>query len=266
MEGPVQDLEAQIHLKRGHEESTLKKERKKDHQVFKDLYSYSGLEQIRLNKEGLASFDTKVEFRLFFGQPKDKEFIRKVWSIPLFTYNAITCDQSSNGHKYISKFLNTSFPIEVNEFAFIGTFGMKTNISKYFNSIMRLGHRVLKDVFFSRLKLNRHQLKRLLASFKHVKCFRILSCKLCVPYVFDLSKALINTQIAKINLSYCGDSDNCDWENNPQEFTYLIQSLATSVDLKLTLSEIKISHCEINRDEAQQILQDNDLGSVQVIC
>ncbi|CAI2372002.1 unnamed protein product [Moneuplotes crassus] len=265
MEGPIQDLDTQTHLKRRHEESTLKKERKKDDQIFRDLCSYSDLEQIRLNKEGLASFDTKVEFRLFFGHQKDKEFIRKLGSIPFFTSNAIICDKTRNEHKYISKFLTTSFPMEVNEFAFSGNFGMKTNISKYFNSIMRLGHRVLKEVFFSCLLLNEHKIKRCLASFKHVKSFCVVSCKYSVPYVLDLSKALINTQIEKINLSYCGDSKNCDWKNNPQEFTYLIQSLATSVDLKLTLSEINIIHCKINRAEARQILQDNDLGSVQLI-
>ncbi|CAI2372290.1 unnamed protein product [Moneuplotes crassus] len=156
--------------------------------------------------------------------------------------------------------------MEVNEFAFIGTFGMKKNISKYFNSIMRLGHRVLKEVFFSGLKLNRHQLKRLLVSFKHVQRFRVLLSKLCVPYVFDLSQALINTQIEKIHLRYCGDSESSYWENNPQGFINLIQSLATSDDLKLTLSEINISHCKISCDEAKQILQDNGLGSVQLIC
>ncbi|CAI2371814.1 unnamed protein product [Moneuplotes crassus] len=135
----------------------------------------------------------------------------------------------------------------------------------YLNSLTTLSSKVVREINFSQFSIGLPQLKRLVAAFRHVRTLWLTHCRLSIPSVPDLSKALKNCQIQVIDLEGSGDSDCSDWENNFDEFENLVQGLASSSDLRLSLEEVYVYGCEVTRYKVGQVFEENQLGGVNVI-
>ncbi|CAI2372219.1 unnamed protein product [Moneuplotes crassus] len=142
---------------------------------------------------------------------------------------------------------------------------MNLNRSNYFNLLINLSSKISRKVVFSRFSLNLRQLKRLIAAYKHVRVLRLPDCILSVPSAPDFSKALTNCQIQELDLSYSGESYSSDWENNLDEFKNLVEGLASSPDLRLSIRRVSILGCLITQNEAEQIFAVNELEQVKIM-
>ncbi|CAI2373002.1 unnamed protein product [Moneuplotes crassus] len=185
----------------------------------------------------------------------------------------IKCCQSLN-YSYLGfhqiKIRNMHF---INEFAplFLGKVDNLTLFSEYepipkiglSNSILRWSARVLGEVLITWFNINARQFKRLMASYRHVNAIKLHYCKISVPAYVNFSKALKNTKIKSISIVGTGEHGYSDWKNNPDEFKNLVQSLASSPDLKMSIEKINIEWIGVEEDEAQEILRDNGLVSIE---
>mmetsp|Transcript_37541 Transcript_37541/g.37092 ORF Transcript_37541/g.37092 Transcript_37541/m.37092 type:complete len:144 (-) Transcript_37541:14-445(-) len=126
--------------------------------------------------------------------------------------------------------------------------------SSYFDSIIRISHRVCQKISICRFPISQRQFLRLLASYRHVEEFALILCKISMPTIPDFSKALRNTNICKLNLQRSTAKDGTDWGNSIEEFLNLIQGLSTSSHLLMVLQQLDIQGCGIDIDKAQQIL------------
>ncbi|CAI2383454.1 unnamed protein product [Moneuplotes crassus] len=173
------------------------------------------------------------------------------------------CVDSKN--KHFCDFLESSFPDKTNHLCLYSWNKMDLKRSNYLNSLLRVSSKVLQRVTFDSFCIGLPSLKKLVTAYKHARVLRLWDCRLAIPSVPDFSKALTNCQIQKLGLDGSGCSDLSDWENNFHEFKNLVQGLASSPDLRLSLKEVVICNCGVNQIEAKNILEENQLGGVKII-
>ncbi|CAI2371599.1 unnamed protein product [Moneuplotes crassus] len=171
----------------------------------------------------------------------------------------------SKNRRFVLNFLQSSFPNKIKELDFRSSGQMDLKRCNYLNSLTRLTSKVVRLVHFERFSIGLPQLKRLVAAFKHVRTLGLISCRLSIPSVTDLSKALKNCQIQKIDLNGSGDSDCSDWDNNFDEFENLVQGLASSPDLRLSLEKVDVTECGVTQNKVEQVFEENQLGEVNII-
>ncbi|CAI2372003.1 unnamed protein product [Moneuplotes crassus] len=185
--------------------------------------------------------------------------------LKFFDINHIRFVGFDSKNKVFADLLESLFPNKTNELCFYPQNVMNLNRSNYLNSLLRLSSKVVQQVIFGNFGIGLPQLKRLVAAYKHVRELILMDCKLSIPSVPDLSKALINCQIQKLYLGGCGSSNFSDWENNLNQFKNLVQGLASSPNLKSSLKEVNIFDCRVNQDKAEQIFDENQFGHVKII-
>ncbi|CAI2371787.1 unnamed protein product [Moneuplotes crassus] len=171
----------------------------------------------------------------------------------------------SKNRRFVLNFLQSSFPNKIKDLAFRSNGEMDLKRGNYLNSLTTLSSKVVREVYFSKFSIGLPQLKRLVAAFKHVKALGLTCCRLSIPSVPDLSKALKNCQIQEIDLRGSGHSDCSDWKNNFDEFENLVQGLASSPDLRLSLEKVYVYGCGVTQNKVEQVFEENLLGGVNII-
>ncbi|CAI2371907.1 unnamed protein product [Moneuplotes crassus] len=170
----------------------------------------------------------------------------------------------SENNRFVLNFLQSSFPNKIRKLVFGSSGQIDLKRSSYLNSLTRLNSKVVQQVLFRYFSIGLPQLKRLVAAFRHVRTLRLTYCRLSIPSSPDLSKALKNCKIQEIGLIGCGDSDRSDWENNFDEFENLVQGLASSPDLRLSLDKVLVYYCEVTQNKVEQLFEENQLGGVNI--
>ncbi|CAI2371976.1 unnamed protein product [Moneuplotes crassus] len=181
------------------------------------------------------------------------------------THYVIFHDIVSKNRHFVN-FLESSFPDKINILYFKSDYKMDRKRFNYLNSLVRISSKVLQKASFNSFCIDFPSLKRLVAAYKHVGVLGLWDCTLSIPSVPDFSKALSNCQIQVLDLNCSGGSDCSDWENNFDEFKNLVQGLASSPDLRLSLEEVDICDCLVNKDEAEETFEENQLGRVKIIA
>ncbi|CAI2372151.1 unnamed protein product [Moneuplotes crassus] len=193
------------------------------------------------------------------------EFAQSFKNIKFFDTDYVSFDYVDSKARHYKNFLESSFPDKTNGFGFFSDYKIDLKRSNYLNSLLRVSSKVLQKTLFAFYCISLPSLKRLVAAYKHVGEFTLWSCSLSIPSVPDFSKALSNCQIQKLDLNCSGCFDCSDWENNFNEFKNLVQGLASSPDLRLSLKEVNIVYCEVNQAEVEQTFKENQLGGVKII-
>ncbi|CAI2369907.1 unnamed protein product [Moneuplotes crassus] len=160
--------------------------------------------------------------------------------------------------------LDFSFPQKMKALSINSHRDTSLKIPDTFNTIIRLSSRVLREIWVSNFCISAPQFKRLMVAYKHVHSILLDCCKISVPAVFDFSKLLKNTHIEKLDFACVGEPEYSDWEGNPQEFINLIQGLATSLDLKLSLRKIIATGCGVEMKKVRKILHQNGFYNVKL--
>ncbi|CAI2371842.1 unnamed protein product [Moneuplotes crassus] len=171
----------------------------------------------------------------------------------------------SKNKRFVLNFLQSSFSNKIKALEFWSSGQMDLKRCNYLNSLTRLSSKVVRQVEFGDFSIGLPQLKRLVAAFKHVRILRLIYCRLSIPSVPDLSKALKNCQIQKIYLQGSGNLTRSDWKNNFDEFENLVQGLASSPDLRLSLGKVFAFYCGVTQNKAEQAFEENQLGGVNII-
>ncbi|CAI2372041.1 unnamed protein product [Moneuplotes crassus] len=172
---------------------------------------------------------------------------------------------ASKNRRSVLNFLQSSFPDKIKSLTLWPSGLMDLKRCNYLNSLTRLTSKFVQRVNFERFSIGLPQLKRLVAAFRHVRILCLLNCRLSIPSVPDLSKALKDCQIQKIDLEGSGGSDCSDWENNFDEFVNLVQGLASSPDLRLSLEKVIVFDCGVTKNQVEQFFEENLLGEVNII-
>ncbi|CAI2371895.1 unnamed protein product [Moneuplotes crassus] len=171
----------------------------------------------------------------------------------------------SKNRRFVLNFLQSSFPNKIKKLTFCSSCHMDLKRPNYLNSLTGLSSKVVREVCFGHFSIGLPQLKRLVAAFRHVRTLVLRNCRLSIPNAPDLSKALKNCQIQEINLLASGNLARSDWENNLDEFENLVQGLASSPDLRLSLGKVNVSECGVKKNKAEQVFEENQLGGVKII-
>ncbi|CAI2372080.1 unnamed protein product [Moneuplotes crassus] len=212
---------------------------------------------------GEASGNSRIQ--IGFRDFKNVKLEQSLKNLIFFDVNRIDFESIDSKNRHLVDFLESSFPNKTNEFYFNSRNKIDLNRSNYLNSLLRLSSKVTQKVSFNSLFIGLPQLKRLVAAYKHVRVLILWGSKLSIPSVPDLSKALTNCQIQKLGLFGSGSYHLSDWKSNFYQFKNLIQGLASSPDLRLSLKEVDIIYCCVNQNEAQQVFEENQLGDVEII-
>ncbi|CAI2368926.1 unnamed protein product [Moneuplotes crassus] len=186
-------------------------------------------------------------------------------NLKFFDLNLIRFVRVKSKNRHFRDFLEFSLPNKTNFLYFYSSNKMDLKRSNYLNFLLRISSKVLQIVSFESFCIGLSSLKRLVAAYKHVGGLRLWDCRLSIPSVPDFSKALSNCQIQELDLYRSRRSYNSDWGDNFNEFKNLVQGLASSPDLRLSLKEVNITHCEVNQDEVEQTFEENRLGGVKII-
>ncbi|CAI2371769.1 unnamed protein product [Moneuplotes crassus] len=202
-----------------------------------------------------------IDFKIF----RNVKFAQSFKNLKFFDINFLAFDHVDSKNRYLANFLESLFPNKTNWLYFKCRNKINLKRSNYLNSLTRLSSKVAQIVTFQRFRIGLPQLKRLVVAYKHVRVLRLFDCRLSIPIVPDLSKALTNCQIQELDLEGSGRSGNSDWENNFNQFNNLVQGLASSQDLRLSLKEVDMEYCGVDQDEAEQIFEENQLGKVKII-
>ncbi|CAI2369111.1 unnamed protein product [Moneuplotes crassus] len=205
------------------------------------------------------------DFSFCLEHSKYIKLIRKMKYIKFMNTNKLNLNDITDRKKHICDFMNFSFPNKVNHLSISSFTLTKLGRSGYFNSLARLSPKILQDVTFQQCCISDGQLKRLMASFRHVQVLKLWYCKLSVPTIPDFTKALKNCQIKELDLFGSGGIEYSDWENNLEEFMNLVKGLASSKDFRLNFRILEISHCLIEEEEVEKIFHANQLGEIEII-
>ncbi|CAI2372054.1 unnamed protein product [Moneuplotes crassus] len=239
------------------EKSFLVKTRKQDRACFDSiLWSYL--------RKRIGDILDSEEF-LFEEYPEFIGFSRSLNHIRFIDIGCIMFIFFKSKNKHLVDFFEFSFPNKTNMLSLWNNHGFNLNRSNYFNSLLRLSSKVVHEVRLMFFSIRLPQLKKLMAAFKHVKVMRFDSCELSIPDVPNLSKALKNCQIQELDLSEDEDSDVYFLRDNFDQFKNLVQGLASSPDLSLSLKTVNIAMSEVNQNEAEQLFKENQLGDVKII-
>ncbi|CAI2371963.1 unnamed protein product [Moneuplotes crassus] len=196
---------------------------------------------------------------------RDEKLLKSLKCPKVFDIDCLHLDEITSKNRCFVNFLQSSFPNKVKTLNFLSSDQMDLKRSTYLHSLTRLSSKIVQKVCFKNFSIGLPQLKRLVAAFKHVRTLGLIYCKLSIPSVPDLSKALKNCQIQGIYLQGSGDSDGSDWENNFDEFENLVQGLASSPDLRLSLEEVDVTECGVTKNKVEQVFEENQLGGVNII-
>ncbi|CAI2371773.1 unnamed protein product [Moneuplotes crassus] len=172
---------------------------------------------------------------------------------------------ASKNRRFVLNFLQSSFPNKNKNLAFWCSGQMDLKRCNYLNSLTRHTFKVVRQVDFEYFSIVLPQLKRLVAAFRYVRILGLKWCRLSIPSVPDLSKALKNCQIQEIDLEGSGNSVRSDWENNFDEFKNLVQGLASSPDLKLSFEKAYVRCCGLTQNKVEQVFEEDQLGGVNII-
>ncbi|CAI2371433.1 unnamed protein product [Moneuplotes crassus] len=192
-------------------------------------------------------------------------FIQKLRYLKFFDINSFMLLNFNPLNKLTMRFMDFSFPNNVNDIVFTLQDKIIMKPLKCFNSVIRLSSKVLKNALFYEFCFTNSQLKRLIPAYKHVRILSLEACKLSVPTVPDFSNALENSKIKKLILDESGQPSWSDWGNNLDEFKNLIQGLATSPDFKSSLDTVKIRNCQIEQHVAQEIFLECQIVRVEIL-
>ncbi|CAI2361920.1 unnamed protein product [Moneuplotes crassus] len=201
-------------------------------------------------------------FKLENGQ--DLNFMKKLAFFSLFKANSLKCINMGKRNKHLKNFILTSFPAKVN--ILIERGGRKTisRASLCFSGIIRDSSKVVDTVIIQRFRLNRRQLKRLIASFSHVNVIRLNTCILSVPTPFTFPESLPSSKIKKLDLEGSCSIKYLDCNRNSEQFRNFIQGLATYPGFKMSLDTLRFSAYKKECEEANNILSENGFENIKV--
>ncbi|CAI2371654.1 unnamed protein product [Moneuplotes crassus] len=203
---------------------------------------------------------------IWLGNIWDGKLLKSLKCLKLFDIDYLDLDEiDSKNRRFILNFLQSSFPNKIKHLDFLSSGLMDLKRCNYLNSLTTLSSKVVHEVIFQNFSIGLPQFKRLVAAFEHVRILRLQFFRLSIPSVPDLSKALKNCQIQIIDLEGSGDSDRSDWKNDFDEFENLVQGLASSPDLRLSLEKVFVTDCGVKNNKVEQVFEENQLGGVNII-
>ncbi|CAI2359927.1 unnamed protein product [Moneuplotes crassus] len=205
------------------------------------------------------------EIDIMFEAPQYLKYLQKLKLIKLTDITNINLINIKNRNKHILNFIDFTFPSKASYMWVACSNSLNQNKSYYFNSLIKICYKVTQNAAFYNLTLSASQLKRLVAACRHVQRLSLGSCSLSVPRAPDFSRALENCKIERISLIGSGNTNSSNWKYNFDEFVNLIQGLSSSSHLRLSLSEVNLSSCELEQTKAKEIFIKNQLEGVKII-
>ncbi|CAI2371912.1 unnamed protein product [Moneuplotes crassus] len=248
------------------EKSILAKTKRQDITRCQSIL-YNGFPRLKeikplVSDSGEASRNNFLSF--YCSDLRDVKLARNLKHLKFFdTYRILFVHVDSKNRHFVN-FLESSFPNKTNDLGFCSRYGMGLDRSNYLNPLLRLSSKVVQTVSFRSFTIGLPSLKRLVVAYKHVRVLRLICCKLSIPSVPDFSKALTNCQIQQLDLEGTGTAGLSGCGNNFYLFKNLIQGLASSPDLRLSLKEVVIYKCGVSQSEAEQMFEQNLLEGVKI--
>ncbi|CAI2371363.1 unnamed protein product [Moneuplotes crassus] len=167
--------------------------------------------------------------------PNQCQFV-KSFNLPLdCEYTKFFIESELMNTKLMAKFAKSLIPCSIESLRI----NINCNIVKikpYFKEILSVSHKIQGQIEFMFFEFTHKELLRTFRAFRHVKSLKFTLCHLKLDKTADLSLALKGTKITNLSLLSC--SRYSGWENNPELFLRLIETLGSSQDLKKSCQQI----------------------------
>mmetsp|Transcript_13355 Transcript_13355/g.13279 ORF Transcript_13355/g.13279 Transcript_13355/m.13279 type:complete len:261 (+) Transcript_13355:23-805(+) len=141
-------------------------------------------------------------------------------------------------NKKIDRFMNKSFPNQVDLCSFQHAGNVAVPIKFYLRTICTLSTKSLKSLEIGNFEITNSQLKKLVASIRHTAWVAFSSCILLTDEEPDLQKSLRGAQIEELNFIFTGSSEYSDWGRNLKRFQNIISALSKSIDVEKNLKRL----------------------------
>ncbi|CAI2375391.1 unnamed protein product [Moneuplotes crassus] len=180
--------------------------------------------------------------------------------------------QLISGHSRKSrmrKFLSNSFINKTNEI-WISNGGPSIRevenikIEKISRELQQILPKVVQKVTINSFEINQKQLRRIFSLCRDKEDLMFFNCKLLLDTVPDLSKALLNCRISRLDFYNCGHPKLTNWAKEPHLFENLVNALSQSEDLKKSLTLIKITRRSPPAEITKEILQKYHLDHINL--
>ncbi|CAI2370483.1 unnamed protein product [Moneuplotes crassus] len=202
---------------------------------------------------------------LFCDKSEYMRFAQKFSPLKVYDLNVVSMFNAQHKNRSVMNFMDSSFPNKIRFFFVSLRERLEPKRFYHFNSLIKLNSKISVKAQFQAFKFNDRQLKRLVSNFRHVKVLGIEFCELSIPKIPNFSKALQNCKINQLSLYGCGATHLSDWDYSLDQFKNLIKGLASSPDLKPSLTSVDIHDCQIDQYTAEGIFARNDLEGVEII-
>ncbi|CAI2368180.1 unnamed protein product [Moneuplotes crassus] len=219
------------------------------------------------NPEGnrISNMDNyKIQLSLFMTHHIFTNYCKQKQFLKLFNLKSINFNCIKRKNKHVLNMLSFSFPQEVMRLRLHSDLNLVPRLTPYFNEIMRNSSRVVRSLCISEFRINARQFKRIVVGYSHVTKIELSSCKISVPAVVHLGGILRDCKIETINLKYSEREEYSNWINDTGELERLVQSLATSDGMKLSLRKLEVSLSLISKSNVSEILNENGFSHVKL--
>ncbi|CAI2368815.1 unnamed protein product [Moneuplotes crassus] len=180
-----------------------------------------------------------------------------------YKVNELILFQPTEVNKHTRNFINSSFPQRVTGLSIECSKDPYLDILPISNLIFEVSSKVLEKINIHGFRISAYQFKRIMPCCKHLKKISFWRCDISIPSVFNFSQALKNTKIEMLDFSGSGYANFSNWDEGLEEFENLIQGLATSPELKISLREFIARIYEIKEEKIREILEENGFNNVK---
>ncbi|CAI2370920.1 unnamed protein product [Moneuplotes crassus] len=200
------------------------------------------------------------ESNICWDKYKNGKVAQKCRYLKLFDIEHFNMNNIEKLIKLFHTFLNSSFPDSVHNLNVSCRDFKKLNKFDFFKSVIKLSSKICNSACFYQFSFGESQFKRLIAAYRHVYNLTFRKCNLSIPNPLDLSTALKDTKIERLNFYMSGSFICSNWKASPNDFKHLVHGLGTSEDLAQTLREIDFRNCGLERGQVKELLTQNGLG------
>ncbi|CAI2387762.1 unnamed protein product [Moneuplotes crassus] len=163
----------------------------------------------------------------------------------------------------MSRFVQNALSPSIKKFYFQSQNSSFTPIGAYMPALTKALPSIPEFISFYQFQMSKAQFEDLLVAAQHCTCVQVYYCKVDTKEELDFGDRLAHSTFETLNLDGTGRSAYSDWSQNGfVQFKNIVKGLAKVSQVKNRLIKLDLGNCELTRDLAESVLQENGMVNV----